>query len=249
MNTVVYRPSVRVLPLVAVAGFQICFPEWCAAGDSVNLDIGTLIQMASGVTPVVYAMIALFVLLLACNAANTVTALHILSTPVQRKIFAHIRSADYAALRSLSGGAPGNIVLKSVCAGIKQKGHNQSYLDTAAVLASFKALNRKYYLLPKALKTFGVIVLLLSIWAVGSEMIRFYMELHDRMAVVVGDYPFRKIFQAGSARIMVLAIGGLSVSVTAIVCGYLFSGSLRLLLTRKTSDLVNVLSQAETSVW
>jgi len=234
-----------ICSIVSMTCLVTFLPLICHADQNEHLKIGMIIQMASDVAPAVYVMIAAFIMLMAANAANIVAVWQLFPAQMRRELTAHLESSDYKAIQSFSDAEPKDVALKSLRAGIKKDETGRYHLDTAGVLSSFQTLIHKYRMLPLALKAFGTIVLLLSIWAVGEQMIRFYMELYDRMAVVVGNYPFRKIFQAGSARIMVLAIGGLSVAVASIISGFLFSGALRLLLTRKTAAMVEILSGAK----
>lgn len=228
---------------VALSGIMLCLPQLCFGAEDVDLTVGTLIDMAAAVMPLIYVMVALFIALMAGNAVSLISVWQLPSDGYWRKLGELLDANDYTALRTLSGSHPKCIVGRSVCAGIKNGADGHHYLDKSAVLASFQALADKFYLSPRALKAFGLIVLLVCIWGLGAELVRFYTVLYERMAVVVGNYPFRKLFQEGSARLMVLAMGGLSVSVAALISGFVFSGAVRAILIRKTSVLVQLLSE------
>lgn len=223
---------------VALAMGLLLAPPPCRAADTDALTVGALIRSAGGVPLVLYLLIAIFILLMAVNAANLVLAWQLV--PCLNDDAAN-RRLDPGRLRDLPLAKVG-IFDRSLRAGLQTDGGHHRQLDHAGVLATFQALTRKLFLSPRALKAFGIVVLVVTLMLVGIDLVRLYVELYERMAVVVGNYPFRKLFQAGCARVMVQAMGGLGLFAASVVCGFLFSGAVRVALVRQTDRLAALLS-------
>ncbi len=227
-----------------MAVWRPAFPDLLPAVDDPETAIhfSSFINQTPGIQLLLYALTIISVLLLGANAANLVLAVRSIPRGLADRIEACLTKSEYDGLRSLVE-THSHRLSRSFKPGLKS-GPDGIVLDKAAVIASWQALAGSFSLLPQALKAFAVMALALAGAGMGIELVRLYSDVYIRINTTLGYIPLRELFQQGSSKIIVLGLVGLTVFVTTLVSGFLFSGAVKVILARRTSRLIDLLGRA-----
>lgn len=230
--------------LFAIPAAVLCFSALpaAAARQEVVFDVGTLLARASGIGLLAWPIVIVCILLLSINAASLAALAR--SIPVKLAGIAgdYVRKGDYEGLLSLSAANPSRFT-RSLSAGLEDR-DGEIVLDKAAVLASWQALSESCFLPSRAIRAYAWITISIAALGVGVELVGLYVDVYSRISVVMGELPLRDLLQTGSANVIVLGAGGLAVFTVSLVSGILFSGTAHAMIARRTSLIVDLLSEA-----